>query len=362
MTARERVDTALRHKTPDRVPIDYQAKKAIDTKLRTYYGVNSEKELLDILGCDFYYLSARDISQNETSLPIYTGPKLEMTENERICPFGIIFKRTVKDDKFGADEAIQGPLENATTSADILNYKWPDPRNFDFDLLLKESEEFKDKVIIGGFWSGIFGDSYRMFGFENFLLNLAINPEIIKTLVNKMTDFYLELNDRFFHTMKGKMNIFFFGNDFGSQNGLLFSKEQWDEIFLENYRKLVNLAKSYNYKVMAHSCGSIVPLLDRFIEIGIDIIDPVQTTAAGMDPKILKEQFGDRMVFHGAIDTQKILPFGSPQDVKKHVEDTINILGKDGGYIMVSSNSIQNDTPVENIDTMYKTAREFKFC
>jgi len=360
MNARERVDIALRHKTPDRIPIDYQAKKLIDAKLKSYYGVNTEKELLDILGCDFYYLSARDISQNETSFPIYKGPKLEMTEDERVCPFGIRFKRDVRDDKFGADETIKGPLESATTSADILNYKWPDPNDFDFDLLIEESEEYRDRVIIGGFWSGILGDSYRMFGFENFLINLAINPEIIKTLVNKMTDFYLELNDRFFQAMKGKMDIFFFGNDFGSQNGLLFSKEQWDDIFLENYKKLVDLAKSYNYKVMAHSCGSIVSLLDRFIEVGIDILDPVQTTAAGMDPKILKERFGDNIVFHGAIDTQKILPFGTPDEVKKHVEDTINVLGKDGGYIMVSCNSIQDDTPVENIDAMYKTAREFK--
>ena len=361
MNSKERVNAALRHIIPDRIPIDYQAKKTIDAELKSYYGINTEKELLDILGCDFYYLSVRDISQNETFLPIYTGPKLEMTESERVCPFGITFRRDVRDDKFGADEAIKGPLENATTSADILNYEWPDPNNFDFDLLLKESEEYKDKVIIGGFWSGILGDSYRMFGFENFLLNLAINPGIIKTLVNKMTDFYLELNNRFFHAMKGKMDIFFFGNDFGSQNGLLFSKEQWDDIFLENYRKLVDLAKSYEYKVMAHSCGSIVPILDRFIEVGIDIIDPVQTTAAGMEPKILKEKFGDNLVFHGAIDTQKILPFGTPEDVKKHVEDTINVLGKDGGYIMVSSNNIQNDTPVENIDIMYKTAKEFKF-
>lgn len=87
----------------------------------------------------------------------------------------------------------------------------------------------------------------------------------------------------------------------------------------------------------------------------------MQTTAAGMEPKILKEQFGDRIVFHGAIDTQKILPFGTTEEVKKHVEDTINILGKNGGYIMVSCNSIQDDTPVENIDAMYKAARDFKF-
>lgn len=356
MTSKERYRAALEHRNPDRVPIDYQSKKGIDKKLREFYGVTSERELLDTLGCDFYYLSVRDISQNETALPIYRGPELKISKTERTCPLGIRFKRQVGADKFGADEAILGPLEDAKSEKDILDYSLPDPGWFDFEPLLKECEEFSDKVIIGGMWSGILGDSYRMHGFQNFLLNLAMNPELIKTLVNRMTDFYLELNERLFRLLKDKMDIFFFGNDFGSQNGLLFSKDQWDDIFFENYKKLVGLAKSYGYTVMTHSCGSVAELMDRFIETGIEILDPVQTTSTGMEPERIKERFGDKLVFHGAIDTQHILPRGSEADVKKHVEDTISVLGKNGGYIMVSCNSLQDDTPVENIDVMYKTA------
>lgn len=107
---------------------------------------------------------------------------------------------------------------------------------------------------------------------------------------------------------------------------------------------------------MSHSCGAIRPLIDRFIEIGIDIIDPVQTTADGMDPTGLKRDFGDRIVFHGAVDTQSVLPSGFPREVEEHVRETIGALGGGGGYILSSCNRIQDDTPIENVLAMYRAA------
>lgn len=340
--------------------MDYQAGRAFDTKLREFLGVQTEEELLDRLGCDLYYLSARDISQNESSKTIYTGPELQSDAKHRICPFGIRFKRDVGDDKFGVDEAIAGPLEGASTPGEILDYAWPDPKWFDVDLLIEECERNNNRIVVGGFWSGIFGHSYRMIGFENFFLQSALNPGLVKTLVDRMTDFYLELNERLFHALKGKMNIWFFGNDFGSQGGLLISPETWDNLFLENYQHLVNLAKSYGLTVMNHSCGSIRPIIDRLIDIGIDILDPVQTTADGMNPADLKAAYGNRIVFHGAVDTQEILPRGTPETVSEHVRDMIGTLGKEGGYILSSCNNIQKDTPPENVVTMFDTARNTK--
>lgn len=356
MTSRERIETTLAHRSPDRPPVDFQASTDYELRLRKLLDVQSERELLNALGCDVYYLSVRDISQNESADAIYRGPELYRSETERECPFGIRFARNVGRDKFAVDEARHGPLEDATTAKEILAHEWPDPRWFDVDALVEECEDHAERYVVGGFWSGILGDSYRMIGFENFLLQLALDPELVKTLVDRMTDFYLELNDRLFQALKGKMDIWFFGNDFGSQNGLLFSPDQFDTIFLENYRKLVSLAKNYGLKVMAHSCGSIRPLIDRFIHIGIDIIDPVQTTAAGMETEGLKRDFGKRIVFHGAIDTQHVLPRGTPADVALHVEETIRNLGSDGGYILSSCNRIQEDTPLENVLAMYRAA------
>jgi len=358
VTSKERFWAALSHRHPDRVPIDYQAKHPVREKLKNLYGVSSERELLDALGCDFYYLSVRDISQNETSLPIYRGPELPFTDTERLCPFGIRFRRSVHDDKFGADEAIAGPLEGAATVKEILEYRFPDPSWFDMDALARECEGYSDKVIVGGFWTAVFGDSYRMHGFENFLLNMSMNPELIHTLIERMTDFYLELNERFFTAIGKRMDVFFMGNDFGSQGGLLFSEQMWLDFFHDPYERIIGHAKEKGYRVMVHSCGAIEPLLKHFISCGVEILDPVQTTASGMDAAELKKRYGERLVFHGAIDTQGILPHGSPDDVVVHVKETIKVLGKQGGYLFASCNSLQNDTPVENVRAMYETAKD----
>jgi uroporphyrinogen decarboxylase len=360
MTSRDRFEATCRHRTPDRVPIDYMAGAEVTKRLKAFYQLSTERELLDQLGCDFYYLSCRDISQNETSWPIYRGPKLDATHSERTCPFGIRYLRKVFADKFGADEAVRGPLAGASSVRDVLDHPLPEPEWFDVEPLLVECEEFSDKVIVGGFWTAIFGNSYRMMRLDRFLLNMAMKPEMVKTLVDRMTDFYLELNDRVFSALRGKMDIYFLGNDWGTQKGLLFSKQMWLDFFFENYRRLIAHAHGYGLKVMTHSCGSIVPLISPLIEAGMDILDPVQTTAEGMKPVMLKERFGDRLVFHGAIDTQRVLPSETPEGVYTHATQTIDVLGRDGGYIFVSCNNIQNDTPLENIDAMYRAARDYR--
>ena len=346
------------HQISDRVPVDYLATATVTKNLKRYFGIETERELLDNLNVDFYYLSFRDMSQNESCLPFYKGPKLNFTEKERTCPLGIRFRRKVFNDKFGADEAISGPFENITSIQDILNHSWPKPHWFDLEPLLTECEEFSDKIIIGGFWTALFSDCFRMYGYQNFLMDMLMRPEYIKTLVNRTTDFYLEMNEHMFSTLKGKMDIFFLGSDFGSQQGLMFDEDLWMDIYYENYKKIIALAQSYGLIVMFHSCGSISPLIPHFIELGVNILDPVQTTAGNMDPKNLKDKFGEDIVFHGAIDTQHVLPGKSPEEVKAHAHNIISILGKNGGYIFAPCNNIQSDTTMQNIEALYQAVLE----
>ena len=357
MNSKERFASAISHRQPDRVPIDYLATPSADKKLKMFYNIDNEIDLLDILGCDFYYLPCRDISQNESCRQIYHGPELVMDARQRICPFGIKFNRGAYDSKFAVDEAIQGPLENASSEADILHYNWPKIDWFDFDTFHNDCEQNSNRVIIGGFWSGILGDCYRMHGFENFLFNIAMKPSLIKTLISRMTDFYLAVNEKLFSQFKGKINIWFFGNDFGSQSALLFSEQMFCEFFLPDITRLVKLAKSYGLHVMMHSCGSIRQIIPLLIEAGIDILDPIQTTASGMEPESLKSDYGNKIVFHGAIDTQNVLPFSSADKVFEYSRTMINTLGKSGGYIFAPSQVLQGDIPVENIDAMYRAAR-----
>jgi uroporphyrinogen decarboxylase len=358
MNSHERFAAACTHRTPDRPPIDYMATRTADIAIRGHLGVRSERELLDALGCDLYHLTARDLSQNEAALPIYRGPPLDIGESERTCPFGIRYRRAAFDWKFGADEVAHSPLQEARSPQEVLRHPWPKAQWFDLDPLLAEAEEHSDRVVVSGFWTAIFGNAYRLYGFSNFLMNMSLNPELIKALVGRLTDFYLELNERLFSAFRGRAQVYYFGNDFGTQQGLLFSREMWREFFGEPYRLLAELARRHGLKVMTHSCGAVGELIEDFLEAGIDILDPVQTTAAGMEAADLKRRFGKRLVFHGGVDTQGVLPGAGEQEVRRHVRALIDTLGQNGGYIFAPCNAIQSDTPPENVLAMYSEARK----
>jgi len=341
-----------------RVLVDYLASAEADRWLRKHLDVSSELQLLDRLGCDFYHLSGRDISQQEGFLSCWRGPQLHTTEAVRTCPLGIKWQRREGLGKFDVEEAIEGPFTLSSTSKEILDHRWPSVQEFDFEPLIAEAEANCDRIVISGLWSGIFGDSYRMIGFDQFLLGMAMCPDLLHTLVDRMTDMYLELNDRLFGQLRDKIDVWFFGNDFGTQQALLFSTSMWDDFFGANIRKLCELAHSHGLKVMKHSCGCVAPLLDRLVEAGVDILDPVQTSAAGMAPELLTGGYGDRLIFHGGIDTQHVLPTATPEEAAAHAREMIGELGGGLGYIFAPSQIFQADIPVENIVAVYEVANQ----
>jgi len=365
------------HLNEKHIPVDYLAHKDTDAALRRYFNVSNEHELLNLLGADFFYLPGRDISQNEGILPCYRGKPLEMSKTERTCPLQICWRRGAYDSKFTVDEAISGPLQRAEISEkEILSFPWPRASDFDFSSLQGSADANSNRIRIGGLWTGVMGDSYRMHGFENFLYNLAANPRVIHTLIDRMTDMYLELNDAYFSALKGRMEIWFFGNDFGSQESMLLSRDMWEEYFFANIKRLCALAHSYGIKVMMHSCGAIAPLIPLLIKAGVDILDPIQITAKGMSAAELAAQFKGQITFHGGIDTQNILPLGTRYAVQKHVRETVSVLAPDinpkkntdgpqagicgstAGYIFAPSQILGPDIPLENIHAMYDTIHE----
>jgi uroporphyrinogen decarboxylase len=358
MNARERFECAMKRRPPDRPPIDYLAGPEADARLRKHLGVETEEALLDALGADFYYLPARDLCQRESILRCWRGPALDRTETERTCPLGIRWTRGAYENKFAVDEALHAPLANATSPRDVLDHPWPSAADFDFSPLLADCERHAGRVLVGGFWAGIFGDAYRLHGFQNFLMNMALNPELIRALVDRMTDLYLELNDAVFSTLKDHLDVWFFGNDFGSQDGLLFGRDMFEEYFAHNIARLSELAHQHGVRVMMHSCGAVKELIPALAHAGVDILDPVQVAAGGMDIAALKRDHGHEMVFHGGVDTQHVLPESSIDDVKDHCRHTISVLGEGGGYIFAPSQLLDKDIPVENIAAMYAVARE----
>ena len=195
-------------------------------------------------------------------------------------------------------------------------------------------------------------------GIENLLLDMAVRPEMAHWLIDRFTDFYLDFFDRMLTAAGGQIDILRTADDLGSQRGLCFSPEMFRTFLKPRLKKLVDMTHSHGVKFMFHSCGAIRPLIEDLVEIGVDILDPLQAAAAGMEPRDLKDSYGDRICLHGGICTQYLLPNGTPEEVRDEVRRRLEIFGAGGGYILAPCHVLQTDVPTENILVMSQTGFE----
>ncbi len=342
MTSKERVMLALNRESIDRVPLDFWATPEMKEILKTNFRAIIDEELLLSLNIDLRTVS-----------PIYVGPKIEEKGEMKKNVFGV----WEKDGFLGYGE---NPLKNIKSLREIEAYSWPKPEWFDVSCLPTFCEHYRDFAIrtdsSWGTWWASFQLSQALRGVETFFIDLIDNEEIVNCLLDKITDFTLKVNEKVFESTRNLLDIYFVGDDYGSQGSLLISKELWKKYFKPRIKLLCDQAKSYGLKVMFHSCGAISELIPEMVEVGIDIINPIQTRARGMDLDSLV-QFKDLIAFHGGIDTQELLPFGSEKDVRKEVRKAIDKLdGGNGVYILASSQELMKDIPVKNVIAMYDEA------
>jgi uroporphyrinogen decarboxylase len=185
------------------------------------------------------------------------------------------------------------------------------------------------------------------------------NPEIARALFEKISEFYLEYGQRILEAANGNIDILCTGDDFGTQNAPLISLSMWNEFLKPGFKKFVKLGKEHGSYVMHHTCGSIYPLIPDMIECNLDILQSVQPEAADMDPRVLKTEFGGKLCFQGGISIQKVLPHGSPEDVRRHVRQVLEIMSPGGGYIACTSHNIQADTPISNLEALFETYHQY---
>jgi len=344
MTSKERVLAACRRQKTDRVPINYQARPSLTDRLMDDLGLDDYEELLRRLHVDFRWLS-----------PFYAVGQPVMDWKTLLVQDAFGVKKGVKILESGVEfgYCAHRPLENAETIDDIVAYDWPGEQDVFIHDFSQQFEAYEDYAVITGPWTPIFCQAEAMRGDENMLTDLAADPEMARAIFDRIFGFYFATAQKQFEAVKGKADIFFTGDDFGSQFGLMVSRDMWREYFLPYYKRLFSLAKDYGLLCMMHSCGAVSELFDLFIEAGADIVDPIQVTARGMEPAALKARFGDRLAFHGAIDMQHLLPLADKDTVRKETLRLIDVLGKNGGFIMCSTNEMLLDIPTENILAAY---------
>ena len=339
MNSRDRVLAALNHQTPDRAPRNFWAEPPTWNRLFQYVGHEDKERLLVDLEIDVRLLDV-------------PGPPEKSLENGVYQNFWgeqYIYRQT----PWGPmREDVAGALTDAKTLDDLWNFPWPSPNDFNYSTLPEQCLRWQDRALLYGF-ADIWERPALVRGLQNMFVDMVDRPDWVHFLGRKFTDFYKEDYTRAAEATKGRIDLFLLISDLGSQRGLLISKRMFREFIAPYIKEMCDLIHGLGAKVLFHSCGSIRPLIPELIELGVDILDPIQPVG-DMVPETLKSEFGDRLCFHGGIDMQKLLPLGTPEEVRTEAMRYESVLGKDGGYILAPAHLFQPDVPPENVLAVYQ--------
>ena len=357
MNAKTRVKMAVALQEPDRVPMDFWADKRVTRNLLLALGLDQLEQLLQELQIDFRFIEGS----------VYCGPALNSPDQDTwLDIWGVRRKRVLVDpeqpERGSYEHVVDHPLAGAETVQDIDKYSgWPSPDWYDYSQVARLAARHAEFAVVCG------GDRLNrtaqlktgmyLRGVEQMMLDLALNSKMVEAINERLVDFFLEYNRRIFEQAAGQIDIFFMGDDFGTQNGLMMSLEMWRHFFKPGFRKFIDLAHRYGIKVMHHSCGAVEPLIPDFIECGLDILQSLQPRAAGMDFAAIKQKYGREICFQGGIDIQNTLPFGTAAEVRAEAAKVIRTLAPGGGYLFCTAHNMQADTPVENVLALYEAAR-----
>ncbi len=343
MTSRERALKAFDHVEPDRVPAWCGASAEFWAKARRELGLDDEGLRLRF-GDDFRRVQAR-----------YAGPEVPLSEGATSrTVFG------VERHGMGYGQPTSHPLAGATVEQ-VNDYPWPDPGWMDVSGVRAEAAAWgRQYAILGGDWSPFWHDAIDLLGMENLLFAMFDQPELVDALLRHLVDYYAEVSRRIFEAAAPELDIFFLGNDLGSQNGPMLGEVSFRRFLLPHLQRLVDLGHAYGLKVMMHCCGGFRELIPALVETGLDGVHAVQPCCRGMDLRHLKAEFGDRLLFNGGIDSQNVLISGTPETVRDRTREVLGIMMRGGGYVAgASHDTILEETPVENVVAMFDAIQEW---
>lgn len=364
MNSKERIIAAINHKTPDRIPLDGNFRQDVWSKLEDHFGIKEDKDIMDKLGIDIRTCvmePSDSFSKRATPSP-WQIPEIGMGKNNLV----VIRENGWLEDEYGICRVpnknrlywlyTYHPLAEAGLD-EVKKYEFPNPN-------LKERYQniYSDVTRIGDsyftiaeLWN-IFKTSWEFRGFEKYLLDLSLQPKLVETLADRVVEHRIEQSRQI---AKCGIDMLFIMGDIATQNSMMLSPALWRHYFKPRLKTWIReIRREFpNLYFMFHSDGNIESVFEDLIEIGFDVIDPIQPES--MDVVDIKHRFGDRVCLHGTISCQKTLPYGTPEDVAAEVTEHIDKCGKDGGLILAPSNTVQPDVSVEKILTLYSTAKNF---
>ncbi len=350
MTSRERVLAVFAGEIPDRVPAWLGASPEWKALAKARAGLATDEELSLFVGDDFRRVFAKYAGPPEYS-PDSSFSHPEATAR---TPFGV--ERT----GYGYGQPVNHPLAEARTVADIERYPWPDPAWMDVSRIRDEALVWGRRfAVLGGDWSPFYHDAIDLLGMEGFMVAMVESPAVVDVLLRRLVDYYFQVSLNIFEAAAGVIDVFFIGNDFGTQNGPVVGDALFRRFFQPHLARLAGLGHDFGLKVMMHCCGGFFPLIPAMIEAGIDAFQALQPDARDMAPARLKAAFGGRVVFNGCIDTHHWLIGGTPDLVRARTREVLEVMKPGGGYIASPSHDyLLPETKVENVFALYETVRE----
>ncbi|MEM3648345.1 MAG: uroporphyrinogen decarboxylase family protein [Thermoproteota archaeon] len=345
MNSKERVLTAFEHEEPDRVPVWCGASPEFWSKAKRTLGLDDEG-LLRRIGDDFRRVYAR-----------YVGPLDIITPRTPRAKTRTLFG--VERSKLYYGYALNHPLSNASLR-EVEEYPWPNPAWIDVSNIRADAKKYHDQyAILGGDWSPFWHDVMELLGMENMFVKMHTEPEIVDAVFEQVVGYYEAVNRKIFEEAADLIDIFFIGNDLGTKHGPMISEKLFRRFVLPHLKRLVDLGHSYGLKVMLHCCGGFSELIPAMVEIGLDGLHAVQPSCRGMDLRKLKKEYGDKILFNGAIDSTWLI-FGTPEFVQAKTREVLEIMMPGGGYVAGASHDyILEETPVENVLTMFDTVHVY---
>lgn len=371
MIPRERVHIALEHSEPDRIPLDLGGivtgiHEIAYNKLKDFYGIKKETLILhksqQLAKIEEEILKKFDIDTRYVYFTIDPYFK-KLNEKYSIDMWGI---KRIKTQHYYYILSDSIPLKNISSNEDLEKYNWPEPEKIieanihDIEKNVKHFHNETNYAIVYHSGASIFERAWMLRGFNEFIIDLIKNSKFALKIMDMILDFYKKILNETLSIIGKYIDIIIITDDLSFQQGPIFPINIYRKFIKPRHKKIIeNIKSKTNAKIFIHCCGSASYFYEDFIDIGIDIVNPVQVSAKNMDTNFLKEKFGDKLCFWGAIDTQRILPFGSIKDVEEEIKKRINDLAPGGGYVLAPVHNIQADVPPENIITMYEIAKKY---
>jgi uroporphyrinogen decarboxylase len=342
MTSRERVLTALRHEQPDRTPRDFWAEPPTWNRLFAHVGHEDKDKLLDSLGVDVRHLEAPAPPERAIA-----GSTFQNFWGERFIyqptPWGPL------------REDAKGALASAESYGELEAFDWPTPDCIDRSQLRVQCRRYEGYALLYGF-ADIWQRPALVRGWEEMFVDMAERPEWVHFLCRKFTDFYLEDYTRAGEITDGRIDLYLVISDLGSQHGPLISLAMFRQFVAPYLKEMIERIHGLGGRAMFHSCGMVRPFIPDLIELGVDVLDPIQPIGPEMRPEGLKRDFGDQLSFHGGMDMQDLLPHATPAQVEAEAQRYCEVAGAGGGYILGPAHLFQPDVPPENILAVYRGA------